>query len=163
MILLIMQSKPLVTHLLLLSAPHKDPGSVMLNLKIFRGRMGNQMESSMKRPYYVGNPWPKFTYNFNSSLSYKGFDLNLFFTGVNGNDILNQTRYQNESPLGGPYTNRLISAANFAVPSSVNIADALTVKLLNPGTTIYRPSSANSNGTTKLLNGRLKRTDPILN
>jgi hypothetical protein len=55
--------------------------------------------------------------------------LNLFFTGVNGNDILNQTRYQNESPLGGPYTNRLISAANFAVPSSVNIADAQTGKI----------------------------------
>jgi len=98
----------------------------------------------------IGNPWPKFTYNFNSSLSFKGFDLNLFFTGVSGNDILNQTRYQNESPLGGPYTNRLISAANFAVPSSVNIADAQTVKLLNPGTTIYRPSSADANGNVRL-------------
>jgi hypothetical protein len=98
----------------------------------------------------IGNPWPKFTYNFNSSLSYKGFDLNLFFTGVYGNDILNQTRYQNESPLGGPYTNRLISAANFAVPSSVNIADAQTVKLLNPGTTIYRPSSADANGNVRM-------------
>jgi TonB-linked SusC/RagA family outer membrane protein len=98
----------------------------------------------------IGNPWPKFTYNFNTSLSYKGFDLNLFFTGVSGNDILNQTRYQNESPLGGPYTNRLISAANFAVPSSVNLADAQTVKLLNPGTTIYRPSSADANGNVRL-------------
>ncbi len=98
----------------------------------------------------IGNPWPKFTYNFNTSLSFKGFDLNLFFTGVEGNKILNQTRYQNESPLGGPYTNRLISAANFAVPSSVNIADAQTAKLLNPGTTIYRPSSANSNGNDKI-------------
>ena len=98
----------------------------------------------------IGNPWPKFTYNFNTSLRYKDFDLNLFFTGVNGNDILNQTRYQNESPLGGPYTNRLITAANFAVPSSVNLADAQTVKLLNPGTTIYRPSSADANGNVRL-------------
>jgi TonB-dependent starch-binding outer membrane protein SusC len=98
----------------------------------------------------IGNPWPKFTYNFNSSLSYKGFDLNLFFTGVNGNKILNQTRYQNESPLGGPYTNRLISAANFAQPSSVNLADAHTATLLNPGTKIYRPSFADANGNVRL-------------
>jgi hypothetical protein len=44
----------------------------------------------------------------------------------------------------------LISASNFAVPSSVNIADAQTVKLLNPGTTVYRPSSADANGNVRL-------------
>jgi len=98
----------------------------------------------------IGNPWPKFTYNFNTSFSYKGFDLNLFFTGVNGNDILNQTRYQNETPLGGPYTNRLISATNFARPSSVALADAHTATLLNPGTKIYRPSSADANGNVRM-------------
>jgi TonB-linked SusC/RagA family outer membrane protein len=98
----------------------------------------------------IGNPWPKFTYNFNTSLSYKGFDLNVFFTGVYGNQILNQTRYQNESPLGGPYTNRLISATNFAVPSSVNIADAHTATLLNSGTKIYRPSTADANGNVRM-------------
>ena len=51
----------------------------------------------------IGNPWPKFTYNFNTSFSYKGFELSLFFTGVSGNQILNLTRYQNEMPFGyGP-------------------------------------------------------------
>jgi TonB-linked SusC/RagA family outer membrane protein len=98
----------------------------------------------------IGNPWPKFTYNFNTSLSYKAFDLNLFFTGVQGNQILNQTRYQNESPLGGPYTNRLIGAFNFAQPSSVNLADAHTVTLLNPETTVYRPSSSDANGNVRI-------------
>jgi TonB-linked SusC/RagA family outer membrane protein len=98
----------------------------------------------------IGNPWPKFTYGFNTSFSYKAFDLNLFFTGVYGNDILNQTRYQNESPLGGPYTNRLISAGNFATPSSMNIADSLKVTLLNPGTRVYRPSSADANGNVRM-------------
>ena len=98
----------------------------------------------------IGNPWPEFTYNFNTSLSYKGLELNLFFTGVYGNQILNQTRYQNESPLGGPYTNRLISALNFAQPSSVIPADARTVTLLNPETKIYRPSSADANGNVRM-------------
>jgi TonB-linked SusC/RagA family outer membrane protein len=98
----------------------------------------------------IGNPWPKFTYNFNSSLSFNGFDLNLFFTGVYGNQILNQTRYQNESPLGGPYTNRLISAMDFAMPSSINIADAHSAVLLNPATKIYRPSTADANGNVRI-------------
>lgn len=99
----------------------------------------------------IANPWPKFTYNFNSSLSYKGFELNLFFTGVYGNKILNLTRYQNEMPLGvGPYSNHYQSATNFAIPSSLNAADALTAKLLNPGTTIYRPTQSDPNGNVRI-------------
>ena len=101
----------------------------------------------------IGNPWPKFTYNFNSSLSYKGFELNLFFTGVQGNNILNLTRYQFGSPLGvGPNTNHYKSVVNFASPSSLNAADALNVTLTNPGTTIYRPSAADAN-----QNGRMSQ------
>jgi TonB-dependent starch-binding outer membrane protein SusC len=99
----------------------------------------------------IGNPWPKFTYNFNTSFSYKGFDLNLFFTGVYGNKLLNLTRYQNEMPLGtGPYSNHYRSAANFAVPSSLDIADALSATLLNPSTTIYRPTPTDPNGNVRL-------------
>ncbi len=83
----------------------------------------------------IGNPWPKFTYNFNSSFTYKGFELNLFFTGVYGNQILNLTRYQYEFiPQGtGPYNNHFQGATNFAQPSSVDPADALTATLTNPG------------------------------
>ena len=99
----------------------------------------------------IGNPWPKFVYNFNTSFSYKGFNLNLFFTGVEGNDLLNLTRYQNEMPLGtGPYSNHYKSVANFAVPSSLNAADALTATLTNPGTNIYRPTSTDPNGNVRL-------------
>jgi TonB-linked SusC/RagA family outer membrane protein len=99
----------------------------------------------------IGNPWPKFTYNFNTSFSYKGFELNMLFTGVYGNQILNLTRYQNEMPLGtGPYSNHYQSAANFAVPSSLNPADALLAKLTNPGTKIYRPTTQDANGNVRL-------------
>ncbi|HEV3411207.1 MAG TPA: TonB-dependent receptor [Puia sp.] len=100
----------------------------------------------------IGNPWPKFTYNFNTSISYKGFELNLFFQGVYGNQILNMTRYENEYlPLGvGPYANHFKSDLNFAVPSSINPADALTVTLTNPGTKIQRPSTADANGSARI-------------
>ncbi len=40
----------------------------------------------------IGNAQPKFTYGFTNNLSYKRFDLNLFFQGSYGNDIYNATR-----------------------------------------------------------------------
>lgn len=99
----------------------------------------------------IGNPWPKCTYSFNSSFSYKGFDLNLFFTGVYGNQILNLTRYQNETlPQGtGPYNNHFKADVNFAVPSSMNIPDALTATLSNPGHNIPN-AFVDANGNNRI-------------
>jgi len=37
----------------------------------------------------IGNPNPDFIYGLNSTLSYKNFDLTIFFQGVYGNDIIN--------------------------------------------------------------------------
>jgi len=37
---------------------------------------------------YIGNPAPKFTYGINLAADYKGFDLTVFFQGVQGNDLL---------------------------------------------------------------------------
>ncbi len=37
----------------------------------------------------IGNPNPKFIYGFNSTLSYRNFDLTFFLQGVQGNDIFN--------------------------------------------------------------------------
>jgi TonB-linked SusC/RagA family outer membrane protein len=100
----------------------------------------------------IGNPWPKFTYNFTETFDYRGFELNLFFTGVYGNKILNLTKYENETlPLGvGPYANHYASDVNFAVPSSINAADALTTTLTNPWAWIQRPTSADANGSARL-------------
>lgn len=99
----------------------------------------------------IGNPWPKFTYNFTSTFSYKGFELNLFFTGVYGNQILNLTRYQYEFiPQGtGPYNNHFQGATNFAQPSSVNPGDALTATLTNPGTNIPN-AFVDANGNNRI-------------
>ena len=99
----------------------------------------------------IGNSWQKFTYNFSSSFSYKGFDLNLFFTGVYGNKILNLTRYQNETiPQGtGPYNNHFKADINFAVPSSVNVGDALTATLTNPGYNIPN-AFVDANGNNRI-------------
>ncbi|RFS26996.1 TonB-dependent receptor [Chitinophaga silvatica] len=38
----------------------------------------------------IGNPNPKFLYSLNAALTYKQFDLTLFFNGVQGNQIYNE-------------------------------------------------------------------------
>ncbi|OIN58169.1 SusC/RagA family TonB-linked outer membrane protein [Arsenicibacter rosenii] len=48
----------------------------------------------------TGNPNPKFIYGFSTNASYKGFDLNLFLSGSQGNDIYNASRLSFEMPLG---------------------------------------------------------------
>ena len=37
---------------------------------------------------YIGDPAPDFTYGINFSAEYKGFDLTMFFQGVQGNDLM---------------------------------------------------------------------------
>ena len=44
----------------------------------------------------IGNPNPDFIFGFNNSLKYKNFDLNIFFQGVVGNDMMNFTRMELE-------------------------------------------------------------------
>lgn len=40
---------------------------------------------------YIGNPTPDFTYGLNTTLAYKGIEVNLFFQGSQGNEIYNNT------------------------------------------------------------------------
>ncbi|WP_054411836.1 SusC/RagA family TonB-linked outer membrane protein [Hymenobacter sp. DG25A] len=51
---------------------------------------------------FIGNPNPDFTYGLNNTLTWKGFDLNLFIQGSQGNDIYNLNRFYTE---GGLYSN----------------------------------------------------------
>lgn len=39
----------------------------------------------------IGNPWPDFIWGLNNTFRYKGFDLNLFLQGSQGNDIYSYT------------------------------------------------------------------------
>lgn len=42
---------------------------------------------------FIGSPIPKFTYGLNANLSYRSFDLTMFFQGVQGNDLFNYNKY----------------------------------------------------------------------
>lgn len=51
--------------------------------------LNNDGEISEEDKTYIGNPNPDFYYGFNSNMTYKGFQLDLFFQGSKGNDIMN--------------------------------------------------------------------------
>ncbi len=49
----------------------------------------------------IGDPNPDFTWGLNNRLSYKAFDLNLLFTGMQGREIWNFIKWQTLSEFGG--------------------------------------------------------------
>ena len=75
----------------------------------------------------IGNPHPKFIWAFGNTVSYKNFDLNVFFQGSQGNDLLSFTQMELETLSG---------KAN----ASTAALRAWTAE--NPNTDIPRASSA---------------------
>jgi TonB-linked SusC/RagA family outer membrane protein len=47
---------------------------------------------------FIGNPWPKLTFGFTNTFSFKGFDLSVLVTAAQGNEIYNYLRYENTNP-----------------------------------------------------------------
>lgn len=52
----------------------------------------------------IGNPWPKFTYGFNSGASYKGLELKLQLQGTYGNQIFQAFKFRTEGANFFNYT-----------------------------------------------------------
>jgi TonB-linked SusC/RagA family outer membrane protein len=48
----------------------------------------------------IGHAQPTFFWSFNNTLSYKNFELSIYFQGIQGNDILNSNRFELESGNG---------------------------------------------------------------
>ncbi|UXP32777.1 TonB-dependent receptor [Reichenbachiella agarivorans] len=48
----------------------------------------------------IGDPNPDFTWSFNNTFGYKNFDLNIFFQGVHGNDMVSYTLMELETFSG---------------------------------------------------------------
>ena len=64
----------------------------------FRDLNGDGVVNDQDRTF-IGNPNPNFTYGLNNTLGYKGFDLNIFIQGSQGNDVYNLNRYYLEGGL----------------------------------------------------------------
>ena len=99
---------------------------------------------------FLGSPHPKFQFGFNNSFNYKGFDLNIFFSGNFGNKVYNQLPVNQTNPLNNTnYFTRVLNYARTALinpdgdPNNVN-----NVYVTNPGTTVVslRNDNTNENG-----------------
>lgn len=82
----------------------------------------------------AGDAYPDFSYGLNFNASYKGFDFNVFFQGVQGNELFNATKFSTLNAGVGQQYNML-----------VGVLDAWTPE--NPTSTLPRVSlnDANSN------------------
>ena len=99
---------------------------------------------------FIGNPEPKFTWGFGNTFNYKGFDLNIFFSGAYGNDVLNLTRMRIEDPRAN--SNILASSLNYAVVDVIDPSlpadDYRNLHVVNAGSTTMpavQRSDANNN------------------
>lgn len=86
---------------------------------------------------FIGNPEPKFTWGFGNTFTWKGIDLNIFFSGSYGNDALNLTRMRIEDPRQN--SNILRSSLNYAkvdvIDPSLPADDYRNLHVTNPGAT----------------------------
>jgi TonB-linked SusC/RagA family outer membrane protein len=71
-----------------LTADGVDPATGMMKYK----DLNNNGKVDGGDRSVIGNAQPKFTYGFTNNISFKRFDLNIFFQGSQGNDIFNATR-----------------------------------------------------------------------
>jgi TonB-dependent starch-binding outer membrane protein SusC len=92
---------------------------------------------------FIGNPWPRFSFGFTNTVSYKGFELNVLLTGSFGNDVYNYLRFINTNPnninLG---RNLLQETFDYARVEGEGEA----ARLVNPGTDVPRITGSDVNG-----------------
>lgn len=103
--------------------PNKKPGDVKYRDVTGRDAEGNLtgipdgVVDSDDRTI-IGNPNPDFTFGFNNDFRYKNFDLNIFFQGSVGNDIINYTRMELDAMMGK--ANATTDALNRWTPTNTN-------------------------------------------
>lgn len=98
---------------------------------------------------FIGNPEPKFTWGFGNTFSYKGFDLNIFFTGSYGNDVVNYNRRWTE--ITGSTSNLSTAVLDYARVEKIDANgpdDYRNYRVANAGTKmprLYTESYKNNN------------------
>jgi TonB-linked SusC/RagA family outer membrane protein len=107
---------------------------------------------------YLGSPQPKFTFGFNNTFRYAGFDLGIFMTGSYGNKVYNFVKQGFGSGLAdmrSAWNNQLEEVTNRAKLQPIGEAtaewynDINNVQVSNPGTTIPRAVYSDPNQNTR--------------
>ena len=113
----------------------------------------------------IGSPLPLFTFGWNNTFRYKGFDLNIFINGSYGNKVLNYSLMN--GPSGGLASMRSawVNQNNDAIRDRAQLApidpdkvyesgswydDITNVKVVNSGTKTPRPTLSDPNDNDRL-------------
>lgn len=101
---------------------------------------------------YLGNPEPKFSYGFNNTFTYKGFDMNIFINGVYGNKLVNLFRKDFTNPMRN--SNLLKEATGIAHVELIDPAqpeEIWNVHVSNPeSATVQRLNTADGNDNNRM-------------
>lgn len=101
---------------------------------------------------YLGNPEPKFSYGFNNTFTYKGFDINIFINGVYGNKLVNLFRKDFTNPMRN--SNLLKEATGIAHVELIDPAqpeEIWNVHVSNPeSATVQRLNTADGNDNNRM-------------
>ena len=101
---------------------------------------------------YLGNPEPKFSYGFNNTFTYKGFDMNIFINGVYGNKLVNLFRKDFTNPMRN--SNLLKEATGIAHVELIDPAqpeEIWNVHVSNPESAIVqRLNTADGNDNNRM-------------
>ena len=85
----------------------------------FRDLNGDGVVNGSDRGF-IGNPNPKFTYGVSNTLGFKGFDLNVFLQGSQGNDVYNLNRYYLDGGLAAATNAGVIALQRYTGPGTSN-------------------------------------------
>lgn len=102
---------------------------------------------------FLGNPEPTCVIGFNNSITWKGFDFNLFLTASVGNDAYNYLAQEQSDPANRWST--LASVADFAKVGLIDPAGEPTLDnmhVVNPGSATYRIDQSSSNMNNRTSN-----------
>jgi TonB-linked SusC/RagA family outer membrane protein len=107
----------------------------------------------------LGSPQPKFSFGFNNTFRYKGFELGVYLVGVYGNKIFNAMKNPNGgglSAMRSAWDNQLQEVARRAKLEPINDPtpewwdDIDNVRLSNPDTDIPRATFSDPNENTRV-------------
>ena len=96
---------------------------------------------------YLGSPIPDFQLGLGNTISYKGFDLNVFFSANVGNEVINAMRITGDNPrTQSGYLKSLKDYARLAlINPDGSASDVENVYVTNPNTTIVGLKNNDSN------------------
>ena len=100
---------------------------------------------------FIGNPEPKFTYGFNTTLTYKDFDFNLSLVGVQGNKVFNYLRQVYTDPMRN--SNLLMETTRLANVGLIDPDGGHTFEnmhVINSDARICRIALDNSNNNNRM-------------